>query len=185
MSLSIAAKVQKPTLDFARIEVWLTTNCVSPVGLTVPGICIVDKGSSNWRKNVVFRKNLVLKANILFGAGEAKNIHRHGGVRKPLKKSSKNTLFLFIMGKQSLLEKRDEFFSKTYVSRQILLSYFPLRNQKSGRRSAAGVRRWGSEKHRVLKGHEIAAIHPFLIDLKNHNVTLPLKGNVTDRQTCS
>ena len=40
----------------------------------------------------------------------------------------------------------------------------------------------GAQKtHRVLKGHEIAAIHPFLIDLKNHNVTLPLKGNVTDR----
>ena len=176
MSLSIAAKVQKPTLDFARIEVWLTTKRVSPVGLTVPGICIVDKGSSNWRKNVVFRKNLVLKANILFGAGEAKNIHRHGALRKPLKKSSKNTLFLFIMGKQSLLEKRDEFFSKTYVSRQILLSYFPLRNQKSGRRSAAGVRRWGSENTSCFERPWDSSDSPFPNWFEKSQCHVTLKG---------
>ena len=61
-------------------------------------------------KNVVFRKNSVLKANTLFWAGEAKNIDRHGALRKTPKKSSKITLFLFIMGKQSLLEKRGESF---------------------------------------------------------------------------
>ena len=176
MRLSVAAKGQTPTLDFARIEVWLTTKRVSPVGLTVPGICIVDKGSSNWRKNVVFRKNLVLKANILFGAGEAKNIHRHGGVRKPLKKSSKNTLFLFIMGKQSLLEKRDEFFSKTYVSRQILLSYFPLRNQKSGRRSAAGVRRWGSENTSCFERPGDSSDSPFPNWFEKSQCHVTLKG---------
>ena len=176
MSLSIAAKVQKPTLDFARIEVWLTTKRVSPVGLTVPGICIVEKGSSNWRKNVVFRKNLVLKANILFGAGEAKNIHRHGALRNSPKKSSKNTLFLFIMGKQSLLEKRDEFFSKTYVSRQILLSYFPLRNQKSGRRSAAGVRRWGSENTSCFERPWDSSDSPFPNWFEKSQCHVTLKG---------
>ena len=87
-----------------------TTRNVSPVGLTVPGICIIEKGSSNWKKILFFRKNSVLKGTTPFGPGKEKTLTRMEAFRENPKRSSNIILFLFIRGKQSLVESRDEFF---------------------------------------------------------------------------